>query len=261
LRENPIRTILALCLFSFLLMLNGKIVEAQKGLEILPTHSGYINDQGFFYVVGEVENVGDVPAGDIRVNATFYNAEGEEIAIASGSVKLETLLPARKAPFTLTLYSGNLSRQVYSYKLSIASFSMVESKPVGLEIVSNSSSYGYPVFRVSGIIKNIGDKGTTFVRVIATFYDESGKVVDALLNYSTPSTLHPGETAPFEIVVNGTNSARIHHYILEAESYDYLLIPEFNLTILSIIILSTFTFSILAGHRQKAYKKHTKNKR
>lgn len=233
-------------------MLYGKTVEAQDNLEILPTHSGYINDQGYFYVVGEVQNVGDVPVGNIQVNATFYDANATEIAVGSGYAKLETLLPARKAPFAITLYSGNLSLQVYSYNLSIASFSIVENKPLDLEILSNSSSYEYPVFHVSGTIKNIGAKETTFVRVVATFYDENGKVVDALLNYSSPSSILPGETASFETVISGTNAAKVHHYILEAESYDYLLVPEFDSTIFSLSLLSSLAFSILVTHRRKS---------
>lgn len=257
--QKLIKNVLISCLLIFImLILNWKAVKAQETLKILPTYSGYINDQGYYYVVGEVQNIGTTPVGNIQVNATFYDANGATLALGCGNAKLDVLLPGRRAPFAITLYSGNLSRQVHNYSLLIAGFSIVEGKPLDLEILSNSSSFESSTFRVNGIIKNIGDKETTFTRVVVTFYNESGKVVDALLNYTKPSTISPGETASFEVVISGTKAAKVHHYVIEAESYDYLTIPEFNLTILSSLLLATFTIPLIIRTCNKKCTPNTK---
>jgi hypothetical protein len=247
---------LIFCLFTATLMFYGQPVEAITAIEILPTHSGYINDLGFYYVVGEVENIGDTPVGDIKVNATFYDVKGDFVANGTGNAKLDVILPGRKAPFVITLYSGELSLQVHNYSLSLTAFSSVENKPLGLEILSNSSSFEPPqVFRVNGTIKNIGTRDTFFVRVIATFYNETGNAIEAMLNYSAPSSISSGDTASFEILLNGTTAAKVHHYVLEAESFDYSLIPEFDPIILaSSLVMLTLVVSFIISR----YSRNTK---
>jgi len=250
---------LIFCLLTATFIFYGQPAEATATVEILPTHSGYINDQGFYYVVGEVQNTGDTPIGDIKVNATFYNVNGDFVANGSGNAKLDVLIPGRKVPFVITLYSGELSVQVYNYSLSLTAFSSVENKPLGLEILSNSSFFEPPeVFRVNGTIKNIGTETTFFVRVIATFYNETGNAIEAMLNYSAPSGISSGDTASFEILLNSTTAAKVHHYVLEAESWDYLLVPEFDPIILaSSLVMLTLVVSFIISRYSRNTKSNT----
>jgi len=245
-------------------MFYGQPAEAITAVEILPTHSGYINDLGFYYVVGEVKNIGDTAVGDIKVNATFYDVDGDFVANGSGNAKLDVLIPGRKAPFIITLYSGELSLQVYNYSLWLTAFSSVENKPLGLEILSKSSLFEPPkVYRVNGTIKNIGTKDTFFVRVIATFYNGTGNAIEAMLNYSAPSGILSGDTASFEILLNSTTAAKVHDYVLEAESFDYLLVPEFDPIILvsSLVMLTLVVSFIIGRYSRNTKKQHSKGKK
>lgn len=206
---------------------------------ILPTHSGYINDYGYFYVVGEVQNVGDTPIENVNVTATFYDSNGEFVAFGNGSATLEVILPGRKSPFEITLYSSLDSLRVHNYTLS-ATFSQADDKPLGLEILSNSSLADSDGFHVTGEIKNVGSEYTAFVRVIATFYNESGYAIATKFSYSNPKNLSPNQTAQFEILLNTSVASKVDHYTLEAESWQYALIPEFNMThLLAMLIAAT----------------------
>ena len=99
-------------------------------------------------------------------------------------------------------------------------FSTTVSKPIGLQILSNSSyidSFGF--MHVVGGVKNIRSIKTTYVKIIATFYDSGGNVVDCDFTFSDPDELDPGQVAPFDITL--TNEERIsliHSYALTAES-------------------------------------------
>lgn len=81
-------------------------------------------------------------------------------------------------------------------------------KPRDVVVVSNitlqyPANYFYkgslPRIEVRGEVKNIGSACVSFVKVIATFYDNKGKVIGSEFSYSDPYTLYPGESAPFQI--------------------------------------------------------------
>jgi hypothetical protein len=232
--------IILMATLAFLSALSSQSKASTLQVEILPTHSGYINDQGYFYVVGEVQNFGANPVENVNITATFYDLNGDFVALGNGTTTLYTILPGRKSPFEIFLYSALDSQRVHSYTLSIVQFSQAQNKPLGLEIVTNSSHIDTDGFHVTGEIKNIGPEYTSFVRVIATFYNASGYVIATKFSYSNPKNLNPGQVATFDIILNNSIINKIDHYTLEAESWHYALVPEFNPTSL-ILILTTST--------------------
>lgn len=228
-------------------------VKAAAGLSILPTDSAYLNDNHYFYVVGEVQNAGDTAMTDVYVNATFYKSTGETVAEISQATKLSTILPGRTSPFDITIMDHTESQQVHNYTLRIVQSSITQNWQLGLMIVSNSSSLDSNGFHISGMIKNIGTQSTSFTRVIATFYNSTGHAVASLANDSDPSFLDVNQTAPFEISLDSSAASRVDHYALEAESYDstsnaydYELVPEFQLTLfMSTLLIVTATISLI----------------
>lgn len=115
-------------------------------------------------------------------------------------------------------------------------------KPEGLVILSNSSyidSYGW--MHVVGQIKNIGAYATTYVKVIATFYDNTGRVVDCDFTFSNPDDLETNQTGSFDILLISERVSLIESYELTAESHEYAIIPEFP----SSLMLPLLVFLIL----------------
>jgi hypothetical protein len=106
---------------------------------------------------------------------------------------------------------------------------------------------------VVGEIKNIGSIKTTYVKIIATFYDSSGNVVDCDFTFSNPDELDPGQVAPFDVML--TNEERIpliQSYALTAESTHYAIIPEFPsmLIVLPFMVLVGFIIHLASKRRQ-----------
>jgi len=57
-----------------------------------------------------------------------------------------------------------------------------------------------PAVEVRGEVQNVGSTCVEFVKVIATFYDEQGRVLGSEFTYADPHRLEPGQKAPFEIL-------------------------------------------------------------
>ena len=71
-----------------------------------------------------------------------------------------------------------------------------------IEIKSHSSYIDLgDSFHVVGEVQNNKSTPVNFVELIGTFYDSSGNVVGTTITYTTPSTINPNETAPFDLIL------------------------------------------------------------
>jgi len=165
------------------------------------SYSGYVDSLGWYTIVGEVQNNGDMHLKYIRITATFYDSVNNVVGVGTGYVKLGVLLHGRKSPFEIRLTDADQSAKVDHYSLT-TSYDISEcGKPEGLEILSSSScvdTFGW--MHVSGEIKNIGACATMCVKVIATFYDSAGRVVDCDSTYSEPHDLEVNQTGSFDFL-------------------------------------------------------------
>lgn len=226
-------------------------VKASASVQIL-SHTSYMDSFGYLHVVGEVQNIGDVAVHYVKIVVTFYDSSHVVVATDFSYTTLDVILPGRKSPFDILFTETSQIPKIDHYSLTVT-FSATVSKPIGLQILSNSSyvdQWGY--LHIVGEIKNIGSVKTTFVKIIATFYDQSGSVVDCDFTYSNPDELDPGQVAPFDIML--TNRERIpliYSYALTAESTHYAIIPEFS-SMPIVLLLFISTYSIIRLSHPKA---------
>lgn len=227
-------------------------VHAATDVDIL-SHTGYFDSLGYYHVVGEVQNTGDQAVGFVKITATFYDSSDVVIDTEFTYTMLSVLLPSRKSPFDVILFDAVQSTKVDHYSLSV-SYSSTSPKPLGLEILSHSAyvdSIGW--MHIVGEIKNIETGTANYVKVISTFYDDAGNVVDAEFTYSDPSDLEPGQKAPFEILLSDDRTPYVSFYELTAESTQYTIVPEFSLTI-TLTSLAILTILIATLQKRKITK-------
>ena len=69
-----------------------------------------------------------------------------------------------------------------------------------------------------------------FVKVVATFYDEAGQVINTDFTYTDPTDLAAGQSAPFELSVTDEDIAEeIESVKLATQSQDYFGVdPELS---------------------------------
>jgi hypothetical protein len=162
--------------------------------------SGKIYEGDMFHVVGEIQNIGTTNVEELDIIPVFYDAGGS--IMEAGPVRtsidpLDILIPNRKSPFEVILLDVNASQEVSSYDLSIE-FSPTTKKPYNPEVVNHSSTI-LTYLTVFGEVLNMNDTYIQSLRVLVTFYDEAGKVIDADCVWLDIETLLPNQRFPFEL--------------------------------------------------------------
>lgn len=220
------------------------------------SHSIFYDILNTLWVVGEVENVGDMPTTFTKITATFYNASNEIVAIEDGYTALDVLLPGRKSPFSISLLESQGSLKVHNYSLSVSWNNFPQGKIQALVFLTNSSTInGMNYMHVIGVIKNMGTLTSRYTKVIATFYDSSGVVVGEGWDYTEPSNIPPNGTATFDVeLIYPQQVMKVASYSLTTESLDYALIPEFSTQlIVGFIIITSILLAVI-----KTYQRQTK---
>lgn len=116
-----------------------------------------------------------------------------------------------------------------------------------IQIVSYSSyidSVGY--YHIVGEVLNTGSSTLDYVRLDATFYNQSGTVVGTDFTYTSLSNILPGRKSPFKILFGAASVVpKIHHFAVSCTSTSVTSAPIQGLKILS---NSSYTDSISYIH-------------
>ena len=87
-------------------------------LEILSS-SSYIDDIGYFHVVGEVKNNSPTAVSFVQVSGTFYDINNKVVGTTFSYTNPSDIVPGGTAPFDLTLLSASVPiSEISTYKLS-----------------------------------------------------------------------------------------------------------------------------------------------
>jgi hypothetical protein len=65
--------------------------------------------------------------------------------------------------------------------------------------ISTDEILDEPTMDINGEIQNNGIQSIDFVKVTATFYDQSNSILGSDFTYTRPTTLEPGQSAPFKV--------------------------------------------------------------
>ena len=224
---------LALCALIVFLSVFLQPVHAQESPVKILSSNGFIDILDEYSIYGELQNVGSQPIKYVKINATFYDAQGSILGSGHTSAALSVLHPNERSPFQLWFADTVLSAKVDHYTFT-TDYRIAQALPQKLRILSstmkveNYGSLGY-LTTVDGEIQNLGDTPSRYTEVIATFYDANGKVVDADFVYaeSYPDAFSWEDTygklytrASFHIGYTGLASS----YRLTAQSLDYSLL-------------------------------------
>lgn len=152
--------------------------------------------------------------GDFGYRFIYYGPRGDHFAKYLGgfkevlnSLNFTKILPNMVPSF---LKSSNFT----SSAEELASFPDQNSTT---RITSSSDfidSAGY--LHVVGEVENISIDDANFVKIIGTFYDRNNRVVGTENVYANPSTIGPGQSAPFELILISSSvpHSLIDHYKL-----------------------------------------------
>lgn len=234
-----------------LMAFSVQLVQASSDV-IIVSHSSFYTSSNLLYIVGEVENTGDVATKFTKVNATYYDSEDQIITTKIGYATLDILPPGRKSPFYVMLLEDDGALDVDDYSLTVSWSDSEEDKELGLEILSSSSNTDALDFlHITGEIKNTGSATANEVYVCATFYDSDGTVVGRNWEYAEPETLSPDQTGTFDVtLIYSEQVAKVASYSLTAESEEYAMVPEFA-TWASLAVAAALVASAAVVYKKK----------
>jgi len=75
----------------------------------------------------------------------------------------------------------------------------------------------YDRYKILGEVKNEGETTENYVKIIATMYDELGKLVCTDYTYTIIDILSPGDTSPFELVFYSDDCIGFNTYNLKVD--------------------------------------------
>jgi hypothetical protein len=174
----------------------------------LPTSIGPV-------VVGEVRNASSAPIEGVQVAVSLTDKAGHAIGDQFGFALLKILPAGAKAPFSIP-YTGG-THDVAKVSATVKADPSVQMQYTTVQVASR---VGQPLgsdYEVTGTVSNSSSVPVTFANVVATFYDKGGSVVGAAHDVSDGSTIAPGGTASFNIVLQEQGS-KVARYSLAAEA-------------------------------------------
>jgi len=199
--------ILAAVLSLSLISIPPAFSQADSTLKIV-SYSWYTRpSDGYFIVVGEVQNRGNFIVKSVSLSGTVYSTEGVPVASSSIDAYGNYLLPETKAPFYMDFppqssITGDLS---WNATVDRIEFSISNPLPAGnreyeyLNMTGIYSGILNDVYLISGFVYNSGNKTANDVRVVGTFYDNSARVV-AVGFGELEEALQPNDAQGFSIV-------------------------------------------------------------
>ncbi len=191
--------------------------------EDISTLSGGQSSLKSFTVVGEILNDTADWIERPSVSGLFFDPSGVIIDGDWGYLVFPDLIgPGEVAPFKIQV------RADAPHGLNIASSELfAHGRPTSrrdagdLEITDVSQYFDdLGDFSVRGHVRNKGSSPYTSIEVLGTFYDASGKVVEAIEEYLFEvDEIPPGGSAPFDLSVAPNVSDPVATYNLKAEGY------------------------------------------
>jgi len=185
------------------------------GAEIIDDNY-YTDDYGYLYIVGEVENKGDVNLEYVEIIATIYD-DGTVVNSTFTFTMLDILEPNQKSPFKIMIEEPG-SWTDYSLDLDYSSTLDTPYNELQIQGVSDSEDdLGY--YYINGEVENTGTDSVEYVKVVASIYDSGGNIIETDFVFTNPDTLDPDETAPFEFMIDtGPLPGNIDHYNLQVQA-------------------------------------------
>jgi hypothetical protein len=209
--------------------------QQPEGADVSILSSSQIGtDFGSTYIVGEVRNDLSDVVNFVQIVGRFYDSSGLLIDTDFTYTDLDYLRPGEKSPFRLIISDETVAQRINSYTLDVnwdpvfAIPSTIAEATVLTIVQGEQRTNDFGWYQIVGEVVNGGSEPTEFVKVVATFYDEAGQVINTDFTYTDPSDLAAGQSAPFEVTVTDEDvSDDIESVKLTAQSTDYFAIdPE-----------------------------------
>jgi hypothetical protein len=177
-----------------------------------------VEKDGGTIVMGEIENEDTVP-GFVSVGATLIGKDGNNIGQEESFDKIShTILPKEISPFRID-FPGIKLAQVKSVKMTPNSMLVAASADPTIGVMHQTldkNSLGKAILK--GELINESGQTVNIPHVLATFYDNSGKVIWVSDGY-VDHALVPQTAMPFSVPLRDDLVSQVHTYRVTVNEY------------------------------------------
>jgi len=177
------------------------------------------------YVEATVENTGEVPSGDIELQADWYNSDGNYLDNDTGRL---ASLGAGETWAARVYHLGTGAEDIDDYEIEGEYAEDAYEEPEGVSLVESSMSVeegdlGDLEVIVEGRVENETDEDQSYVEVMATIYNDSGHVLGD--DWTNVTDLRAGETWAFDFssfsapIRNRADQATDHNIRIKTSSW------------------------------------------
>ena len=166
--------------------------------------SSYTDSIGALWIVGEVVNGRPADAEFVEVTANYYGGN-TLLDTETGFADLTVVPAGGDSPFSVLEFQPPAG--ITSYTLQVTDYT---SPPYGSDAptsglvatVTNTFTDSINFLHLVGTVTNTTSRSYDFVNPIIAFYDASGTVIRTEDSFTKPTTLAPGQTGTFEVLLN-----------------------------------------------------------
>jgi hypothetical protein len=205
------------------------VTAQQTSVAKVISQTNYIDSIGTYHIVGEVQNTGTQPIQFVEIIASFYSSNGTYIGQSFSFTELSTLDAGVLSPFDILFSDKGMVQQVDHYNLT-TSYLPATAHPQALTVLSSVKSVdSMGDIHIKGEVQNNGNSATTYVEVIGSFYDSSGKIVAEDFTFTEPTTIQAGQKAPYDLqLYDNSRNSLISNFSVTTESLEYSAISTAN---------------------------------
>jgi hypothetical protein len=179
---------------------------AAAAIKVLSS-SSYTDSIGYLHIVGEVKNTTTSKRRFVQVSARLYNANDRVLGSTFSYTLMDILRPGVVTPSHIIKERPS---GYHHYRLSTSSSTTSETPIRRLDIqrgVAYVDSIDYK--HVPGEVKNNNGFKVRFVQVIATVYNDAGRVINVGFTYTDPHEIPSGAKRGFELLLGERYDGRI----------------------------------------------------
>jgi hypothetical protein len=179
----------------------------------LGTHRSYSAGSDLV-IVGEVINGSTSPVFGVTIIATFYDGAGNLVGATETPAFLPQTVRTQANPFKLNL--SNAPATVQNYQLTLR-WDEINVATFDRATITREEIRQENGIEIVGDIRNDHRSDLSNLVVVATFYDESGAVLDVIPGRASVATLPPDGTASFNVSVQTRQAIPYDSYLVQVE--------------------------------------------
>ncbi len=172
-------------------------VQAWTPRAVVRSASHYISSDGqWLVIVGEVENVSDVPLDPVRILATYRDSQGRYLGRDIAYALVQPLLPGERSPF-LVLDRAPAGFATFDVRVRARPARVNPLPPLDLPDTGSTFLDEEGTLFIVGEVLNPLSTPVQRVRVAVTLYGEEGEVVNVVQAQVLREVIPPGERSPY----------------------------------------------------------------